>query len=72
MFANKIKLQRAIASLPKGASEEEIKNAYVKMGGHLLEETKVVQPLSPVKEEKETIVKKIVKNVTKKVIKKKK
>lgn len=61
MFPNKIKYQRAVAACGKDATLEEIKAAYVKIGGQLIEEE-----VSPEKTEEESIVTKLVKKVSKK------
>lgn len=63
-YVNKIKLQRAIASLPSGATEAEIREAYVRMGGLLIEEES--SPEVVVKAEGESLIAKVKKAVKKK------
>lgn len=69
MYVNQIKYQRAVAECGKGASEEKIKERYLKLGGVFVDDAVVAElPVSPVKVEKkkENIVKKVVKKITKK------
>jgi hypothetical protein len=78
--ANPIKLRRAIDSLPKDATEEQVKEVYMKMGGYVVPQESTPEPARKLSVSKSTsaqikkVVKKVVevakKKVAKKVVKK--